>query len=462
MQAWEEFLAVQENELGAETVNKWLRSLKIIKFDACNLHLEAKDAFQAMWFEEHMRVKVNTKLLNNNKRRIKVHLVHPATPFGLQKRPPKENHEKSTIQIPRFTLQFDELDPHNTFDYFVKTENNHLPWKLMRDISGIAQEATPEKPPIALGSFNPIYIYGGPGTGKTHLLMATAHALRARGLTTLYVRAETFTEHVVTAIRAGEMSIFRHTYRNIDVLIVDDIQIFSRKGATQEEFFHTFNTLHLSGKQIILASNAAPAELQFIEPRLVSRFEWGIVLPLEPFTPAELIQVVNKKAEALQFPLHPKVVDFLIETFVRGTKPLTKALKALILRSHLHQSHNKYPISSVTTPMAKSMLADLIQEETQLALTPEKIIQTVSEQYGIRKEDILGRSQNRDCVMPRQIAMFLCRAELKMPFMKIGELFSKDHSTVMSSVKLIQKGLEQSDRDLTTTLDGIKKKMVMA
>ena len=202
-----------------------------------------------MWFEEHMRVKVNTKLLNNNKRRIKVHLAHPSTPFGIQKRPQKEQQEKSPIQIPRFTLQFDELDPHNTFDYFVVTESNKLPWKLMRDISGIPQETSPDKPPIALGSFNPIYIYGGPGTGKTHLLMAAAHALRTKGLTTLYVRAETFTEHVVTAIRAGEMSTFRHTYRNIDVLIIDDIQIFSRKGATQEEFFHTFNTLHLSGKQ---------------------------------------------------------------------------------------------------------------------------------------------------------------------------------------------------------------------
>lgn len=447
MQAWEHFLTLQEVELGKDTVRKWLRPLRILRFDACNLYLEAKDSFQALWFEEHIRSKIIQKFVNNNNKKIRVHLSVANAP---QRSKVKTKTVPPAPAVPhKFHLSFEELDPNCTFEQFVQTEPNALTFRLL------SQLATN---PSELAAFNPIYIHGRGGSGKTHLMMATVSALRQNGYNVLYCRAETFTEHVVTAIRAGEMSVFRQAYRNIDVLCVDDVHVFSRKGATQEEFFHTFNTLHLAGKQIILSSNCAPGELQMIEPRLVSRFEWGIVVPLEVVDKDNIATILQKKAEIFRFPLHPKVANFLLETFTSSTKSLMRALEALILRTHLQESASR-SIVGLTVQSARHQLEDLIHEEERTALTPSKVVQAVAEQYGIKPEDILSKAQSRDCVLPRQIAMYMLRMELKLPYMRIGEIFDKDHSTVMSSVKVILKGLEAGDREMTDAVNAITKKL---
>ncbi len=455
MQAWENFLKVLEKELGVETTDKWLRNLRVVDFDAMNLYLEAKDAFQVMWFEEHIRKKAD-QLVNNNQRKIKIHIATKNSQKNLKKPTLKKGEEPP----PGFILSFDELDPLLTFENFVPSECNLLAYKLLCKISNydsVSKQVIPSSGELA--SFNPIYLFGGHGTGKTHLLMATAHALQTRGLKILYVRAETFTEHVVTAIRAGEMSIFRHAYRNVDILFIDDVQVFSRKGATQEELFHTFNTLHLGGKQIVLSANCSPLELQYIEARLVSRFEWGIVLPLETLPEPDIKKVLEAKANAYGSPLHPKVEEFLIETFTTNTKSLTRALEALILRHHLKLKEQNKPPQPITVQTVKYLLKDFIDQEAQKALTPEKIIQTVAEYYGIKTEDIFSKTQRRETVLPRQIAMFFCRNRLGIPFTKIGELFSKDHSTVMSSVRLIQEGVECNNKEIAAAHHGIAKKL---
>jgi chromosomal replication initiator protein len=234
------------------------------------------------------------------------------------------------------------------------------------------------------------------------------------------------------------------------------VHVFARKGATQEEFFHTFNTLHLAGKQIILSANCAPQELQLIEPRLVSRFEWGIVLPLKSLKADDMREMLIVKSQALQFPLPTKIADFLISTFTSNPKALIKAFEALVLRLHLDATNS---ISTLTLTATKTLLADLMDEEQKSAITPAKIIQAVAEQYGIRTEDILGKAQTRDCALPRQLAMHLCREHLKMPFMKIGDLFFRDHSTVMSSVRHIKKALDQDDREIVSSWNAIVKKL---
>ncbi|KIC73835.1 Chromosomal replication initiator protein DnaA 1 [Neochlamydia sp. EPS4] len=450
MHAWNEFLALQEIELGSETVHKWLKSLRIIRFDAANLYLEAKDSFQALWFEEHMRQKILTKFVNNNNKKIKVHLsVANSLP-----RKAKSSSLKSAALSSHapFALCFDELDPYCTFEHYVSSEKNILVEKLLLSLahSGPSKE---------LGTFNPIFIHGSSGAGKTHLLMATAQALRSQGLHVLYSRAETFTEHVVSAIRVGEMSIFRQAYRNSDVLIIDGVQEFSKKGATQEEFFHTFNTLHLDNKQIILSANCSPAELTYIEPRLVSRFEWGVVLNLFPLSKEELALAIRKKAQFFNFPLHAKIIEFLLDNFPSSSKALIRALEALVLRSHLNEQMAKHSTVGITVPIAKQILSDLLIEEKQYVLTPDKIIKSIAEIFGIKAEDILGKAQSRDCVFPRQLAMYLCRQTLQMPFTKIGDIFSKDHSTVMSSVRLIKKGMEMNDKDIISAYQSIQKKI---
>jgi chromosomal replication initiator protein len=451
MQAWEQFLQQQETELGPETVQKWLRSLKIQRFDACNLYLEAKDSFQALWFEEHMRGKAQAKLVNGNNKRIKIHLSIANVSTEAQKKGASSSKDYKEIKAAPFQLNYDELDPHCLFQHFVVSEENQLTHKLLCELAGLTSSST-----ASLGTFNPIYLYGPTGSGKTHLLMSLAHSFHAQGLRSIYVRAELFTDHVVAAIRAGGMSTFRQAYRNVDVLLVDDVHVFSRKGATQEEFFHTFNTLHLQGKQIILSARCPPQELQLIEPRLVSRFEWGIVLPLHPLDPNELQKMLQAKAQALHFFLPQKIQDFLVEMFTSNPKALIKAFEALVLRLHLDAHHS---VQTLSVTAAQTLLSDLLAEEQKSALTWSKIIQAAAEYYGIPSEKILGKSQKRESALPRQIAMHLCREKLKLPYMKIGDLFSRDHSTVMASVKHIQQGLESDDRDIAGAWHAIAKKL---
>lgn len=470
MQAWEKFLSLQEAELGVETVNKWLRSLQVERFDACNLYLKASSSFQILWFEEHIRKKAQASLFNNNRKKIAVHLNTDDNSSSINDPASKETNKRSDLaetahadkanQIPieQFSLSFDASDPNCRFDTFVPSESNPLPHKVLFQVTGYDEESkklTSLKNEPAI--FNPIYLYGPKGSGKTHLMMAAAQAMQAQGLSVIYVRAETFTDHVVSAIRAGEMSKFRQMYRNIDVLIIDDVHIFSRKWATQEELFHTFNALHVSGKQMIFGGNTLPREFQNIEPRLISRFEWGIVLPLASPQKADLRNILLAKTKALNYLIGPKIIDFFVETFSSSSKALTRAFEALILRVHLKSARVRLSPTQLTIPYVRQQLEDLILLEKDAALTPQKIIQNTAGFFGIRPEDILGKTQSRDCSLPRHLAMYLCRTQLKIPYMKIGDIFAKDHSTVMSSVKLVQKGLDNSDEEIINSFNGIVK-----
>ncbi len=445
MKAWDEFLTTQEQTLGKGTVKRWLRPLRIRHFDACNLYLEAKDSFAIAWFEEHIRKAVEEQLVNSNNRKIKVHLAVNEE----LKAPNPAREQRAPETPPPFRLRFDEVDPHLTFDAFLASSANELAYKLLSTLGG----------ETALGTFNPIYLQGPEGSGKSHLMMATVTKLKSQGLRTLYMGAKTFTEHVVSAIRAGEMQQFRSIYRNVDVLIIDDVEVFSRKTSTQEELFHTFNTLHIAEKQIILGSTCSPQELRAVEPRLVSRFEWGIVLPLETPPPKQLRQMLLRKAEVLSFPVASDVITYLIDTFKSRPRAAMSALEALVLRSHLAEDNlsDKHPLR---LPLAKTYLLDLVEQEKRSVLTTEKIVQTVAAHYGIQGADILGKSQKKENSVPRQIAMYLCRKRLKIPFQRIGDEFERDHSTVMTSVKRVEEQASNRASEMAAELNAIEKELV--
>lgn len=445
MQAWEEYVLSLEQSFGKRATDEWIRTLNLIKFDACNLYLEASDTFHASWVEEHILPVAKKHLRNNNGHEIKIHL---------KVRGESEKNLSRDPIIGEVPLSFspDLLNYQQTYEQFVPGAKNRLPFQVLCKLTGFnVERGQCEEPPKE--TYNPIYLYGPAGSGKTHLLIAAAITLELRGFSVFYVRAETFTEHVVRAIRSGQMQKFRSAYRHIDVLIIDDVQVLSRRNATQEELFHTFNTLHTAGKQIILSSNVNPRQLEGIEERLISRFEWGITLPLEKLSePLELLQIVKNRLQFYGFSLKKEVIDFVISSFSSPPK-ICEAIDRIALKYQLDKAE--------TLPLETFLpiLNELIRHDQETSLSPEKILELVADIFGIKVEDILSKSQSRENVLPRQIAMYLFRKELKMPYIKIGTFFSRDHSTVMSSIKLITKGIDSQDKDLFYYLNDIQRKM---
>ncbi len=409
MLAWEQFLLSLDEEFGKETINQWVRPLKILTFDARNLYLEMTNPLQAAWFEEHVRPHLKTSFLNNNQVPIRVHLSEP------------NKEKKNSKEEPSFNIFPDRLDSEFTFENWIVSSQNNLAFKLLQEI---------ENPP-----FNPIYLFGSKQTGKTHLLTAAAHLLQKKGKKVFFVKTDTFTSHVVQAIRLGFMPKFRSIYREIDVLIIDDIEKLASKNATQEEFFHTFNTLHMAGKSILIGSSTAPSKLTDIEPRLMSRFEWGISLQIEAPPP---LAILEKKKELWKLPYSSEIIHWIADTFSKD--PLL-ALQALSIRA-------KGILSS--KEKAQELLKDLIAREEENTLSPSTIIEKTAKQNGILSEDILGKSHAREYAYPRQMAMFLCRSKLNLPYQKIGEIFGRDHSTVISSIRQIQKQLEEKKEPTTS------------
>src|SRR3990167_2532211 len=290
MKAWTEFLKEQEKELGKVTTNKWLRSLKVVKFDACNLYLQASDSFQILWFQEHIEHLLKDSFLNPSGKPIKVHvnLQSPSLPTPQK----KEDFEKF--------FSPNHLEPEATFSHYIIKDSTNIPYQILTELVGYNGA-----PRLQMGTYNPIYIYGPKGSGKSHLLMATADACKKQNISSLYIKSETFTEHVIRAFRTGSIQEFRKTYRHIEVLLIDDVHLFSRKIATQEELFHTFNYLHTLGLQIILSANCPPSSLTDIEERLVSRFEWGITLQLPSLAIEIKEAVLVSKALSLSIHLSP-------------------------------------------------------------------------------------------------------------------------------------------------------------
>jgi chromosomal replication initiator protein len=444
MQCWEDFLKKQENEVGKEIVDKWLRSLKILHFDACNLYLEARDAFHLTWFEEHIRSKLKSSFFNNNHRKIQVHVT---VKNHLE---PQKVSKKGKLPLKESVLfQEDSLDPHFRIENFINSEKNQLSYGFL---SEFIEQVKKDKDAVKKAAFNPIYLYGNSGCGKTHLLMSLSHIFKELGLKSFYIRAESFTQHVISAIRSGQMEEFRKTYRHIDILLVDDIHHFAKKTATQEEFFHTFNALHIDGRQVILSSNRSPNFLEEIEPRLISRFEWGILLPLQKLSGEELKNYLLQRSELLDFPLSWDVIDFLVQNFSRNLKVLQRALDALILRYTIEQNQSHHLSLPLSLSEAVLFLNELLEEEKKYLLSPQKIIHLVSEFYGIQVSDILGKAQNQEYSLPRQVAISLCRQKLQTPLLKLGSIFSRDHSTILSSIKQIDKKLKAGDRELEKAL----------
>lgn len=333
------------------------------------------------------------------------------------------------------------------FDTFVVGGNNKF--------AHSASLAVAESPGEA---YNPLYLYGGAGLGKTHLMHSIGHFILDQNpdMKVLYVTSEQFTNEVIESIRSGnaaKMNKLREKYRTVDVLLIDDVQFIIGKESTQEEFFHTFNVLHSAGKQIILSSDKPPKEMETLEERFRSRFEWGLIADIQPPDYETRMAILKKNAENYNKEINEEIFDYIAANIKSNIRELEGAYNKVIAFTKLNKVE-------ITLDIAKEALKDIISPNVVRQVTPKLIIEVVAEHFGISPEDILSKRRNSELVQPRQICMYLCRHLTEESLQSIGKsLGKKDHTTVIHGIDKITDEIVYNE-DLKNKIDIIKKKIV--
>ena len=339
---------------------------------------------------------------------------------------------RSHISQPELSMEDSSpLNPRYIFEHFIVGSGNRL--------AHAASLAVAEAPGHA---YNPLFLYGGVGLGKTHLLHAIGHRALARlgNLRILYVSSEKFTNDLINAIREGTNEEFRHRYRRIDILLVDDIQFIAGKESTQEEFFHTFNALHGAGKQIVISSDRPPRAILTLEDRLRSRFEGGLIADIQPPDLETRIAILRAKGESQPIPVPTEVTDYVARQVVSNIRELEGALNRVIAYAALNQK-------PMTVEVAAQALNDLAPNTHRRTITPGRIVETVAGFYNIASEELKTKSRSRDVVLPRQVAMFIIREETDASLSDIGAEFgNRDHTTVMHACAKIERDMDRDNQ----------------
>lgn len=349
---------------------------------------------------------------------------------------------------PAYNLKYEHanLNPKYKFDTFVVGSNNKF--------AHSASLAVAESPGDV---YNPLYLYGGAGLGKTHLMHSIGRFILEQNpnMKVLYVTSEVFTNEVIDCIRSGDatkMNKFREKYRTVDVLLIDDIQFIIGKESTQEEFFHTFNTLHSASKQIILSSDKPPKDMETLEERFRSRFEWGLIADIQPPDYETRMAILKKNAEIYHKEIDDEVFQYIANNIKSNIRELEGAFNKIIAFSKL----NKVDIN---LDYAIEALKDVIDPDTPKEITPTLIINVVAEHFNVSPDDITSKKRNSEFVLPRQIVMYLCRTMTETPLVSIGKILGKkDHTTVMHGIKKITEGVA-SNEELRSKVELLKKKI---
>ncbi len=343
-------------------------------------------------------------------------------------------------------MQNANLNPKYTFDTFVVGSNNK-----MAHAAALAVAESPAE------IYNPLFIYGGVGLGKTHLMHSIANFILKNDPSKkiMYVTSEKFTNELIDSIRNKNFTTatqFREKYRNNDVLLVDDIQFIIGKESTQEEIFHTFNTLHEAKKQIIISSDRPPKEFETLEDRLVSRFEWGLTVDIQSPDYETRMAILRKKEEMDGYNIDNEVIKYIANNIKSNIRELEGALTKVIALSKLDNKE-------INLDLAEEALKDFISPNQDTEITPETIINVVADHYKCTPADLISSKRNKEIVIPRQIVMYLCRSMTDCPLQMIGKyLGGKDHTTIINGIKKITKQLE-TDENMKTTIDVLKKKI---
>ena len=477
---WEQILqnVLDQRSLTELAINQWLRPVKLLSISETSLVLGAPNAFSKEWIEklyipflENAVMEIEQRKLEIKIQNLKLDLEPKEEERGLAVHeaplsPDSKNHPEANMTLPfqdetpageqTKTVQIthdipgmiapgdaSSLNPHYTFDTFVTGNSNRF--------AHAAALAVAESPGRV---YNPFFMYGGVGLGKTHLMHAIGHKILEKfpAMRVLYISSEKFTNELINSIRDGNPESFRQKYRNIDVLLVDDIQFLSKKEHTQEEFFHTFNTLHDANKHIILSSDRHPREIQTLEDRLRSRFEWGLITDIQAPDLETRIAILRKKA-ALEHLDVPNDVMFSIANRIdNNIRELEGALTRVVAYASLTQQ-------PVTTSLVNEALANIFPEEKTREVTMELIQEVVASYFKLRLDDLHGKKRTRNLAMPRQIAMYLCRELTGNSLPQIGNSFGgRDHTTVIHACEKIGKERKE-DSKLDRTIEQLMQRI---
>jgi chromosomal replication initiator protein len=433
---WDKTLFLLKNELTSLGYNTWLATIEPLKHDNDRIYLRVPAEFNKGMLESRYSSLIENAVSQVTKKNYKMVYLLPGENV------PDEPVIDTSKAIP--ANEDSPLNPKYTFETFIIGNSNRL-----AHAASVAVAEAPSK------AYNPLFLYGGVGLGKTHLMHAIGHYVTANnpGCKVLYVTSEKFTNELINAIRDDKNESFRAKYRNIDVLLIDDIQFIGGKERTQEEFFHTFNALYEANKQIIISSDKSPNEITTLEERLRSRFEWGLIADIQSPDIETRVAILNKKAQLEKVDIPYDVLSFIAGKIPSNIRQLEGALIRVI-------AYNSLTDAPITMDVASEALKDLLSQNSEREITDKIIKDVVSRYFDLKIADLSSKRRSRDVSNPRQIAMYLCRTMTDMSLPKIGEKFGgRDHTTVMHAFDKISEGLVK-DEDLRRTLDELKRNII--
>jgi chromosomal replication initiator protein len=421
-QAWHSVLSQLQTEMPKASFETWVAETRALGLDSGALTVGVPNAYARDWLESRLTSTVSRLLIGILDSNVAVNFV--VAP--VEERDGARRGEASGIDdedAAASPMPHSSLNPRYTFDNFVVGSGNRL--------AQAACQAVADKPARA---YNPLFLYGGVGLGKTHLLHAIGNVCYERGLKVLYVSSEEFTNEIINAIRTHTTQAFREKYRSADVLLVDDIQFIAGKESTQEEFFHTFNTLHGQDKQIIVSSDRPPKALVTLEERMRSRFEWGLAADIQPPDLETRLAILRAKAERTG----RHIPDDILETIARRVQSNIRELEGALNRILAFADLSGQPL---TPQLVESALADLLPQRQPVL--PDRIVELVAREWKTTVEAILGRDRSQKVAEPRQVAMYLIRKETDASLPQIGEVVGgRDHTTVMYAIDKIENQME--------------------
>lgn len=433
---WESAQGALSERLGKQNFETWIRPIVARASGPGEIVLEVPSKFFRDWLAEHFLATIEETLSLLARQTTKVSLT---INHALQGRGPAEKREVVEKQKPP---RISNLIPKYNFENFVVGASNQF-----AHAASLAVATQPGD------HYNPLFIYGGVGLGKTHLINAIGHKVvdSRPGLKVLYLSSESFMNELIASLRRDKMDEFKIRFRNIDVLILDDVQFLAGKERTQEEFFHTFNSLHASRRQIVITSDKFPKEIPDLEDRLRNRFEWGLIADIQPPDVETRVAILEKKAEAEGIALPQEVGIFLASHIDSNVRELEGSLTRLGAFASL----TKAPI---TVELAKEVLHNTLKG-LQREVTVESIQKTICDYFNIKLGDMRAKTRTKNIVLPRQVAMYLCRKHTATSFPVIGDKFGgRDHSTVIHASKSIEKKLKE-DPQMQATIDKLEKKL---